>query len=160
MCVCMCLAKFTHFKLFICGAQLNRSRVGRFLACCKCTEQNLHFDCPECKHKELVCVSLCVSQMVCVYVRLCQGGGFEKKKKERRKPAWELAPFGGNACEKLKLRRVISSIPECSGSGERRGGKVGKEEARREGAGLSSLPFEARTYRVTHTHTHTHTHSK
>ena len=92
VCVCMRLAKFTHFKLFICGAQLNRSRVGRFLACCKCTEQNLHFDCPECKHKELVCVSLCVSQMVCVYVRLCQGGGFEKKRKRdgNRLGSWRL----------------------------------------------------------------------
>lgn len=57
-----------------------------------------HFDCLECKHKEPPCV--------CV------------------KPTWELEPFSVNANvprRKTQLRRVISGIPECLGSGKEEG---------------------------------------
>lgn len=102
--------KFMHFKLFICRAQFKHSGQGFFLACCICTEQNLHFDCLECKHKELVCV--CVLDSVWVH------------ETERRKATWELVPFGrsSNALWKTQLCGVISYNPECSGSGE--GGKA------------------------------------
>ena len=93
--------------------------------------------------------------MVYVYVRVCQGVG----EKRRRKPAWELAAFGGNAAQKLKLRRVISSIPECSGSRERRGGKVGRggsTAAQRQEGGWAVI-FAFRSSRLScHKHTHAH----
>lgn len=43
------------------------------MACCECTVQNRHYDCLECKHKELVCVFFSVCYVA--YVYLCVGGG-------------------------------------------------------------------------------------
>lgn len=60
----MCVfTKFMHFKLFICGAQLNWDGQEGFFGALQMHRAELHFDCLECKHKELVCVRVLVCVM-------------------------------------------------------------------------------------------------
>ena len=96
MCACVRVRKVHVFQLVYLQSPVKLERAGCFWLAVKCTEQNMHFDCLECKHRELVCVSLCVLDCVCMSVCMCvcvMGLG----ERERRKLSWELAPFGGNA---------------------------------------------------------------
>lgn len=94
MCPCVHVRKVHAFQVVYLQSPVKLERAGCFWLALKCTEQNLHFDCLECKHKELVCASQYVLDSECVSVCVCVMGLGER---ERRKSTWELAPFGANA---------------------------------------------------------------
>lgn len=65
-----------------------------FLLCCKCTEQNHHFDCSGMQTQRTGVRVSSRCGLDCT-VRVCVGGGLRKEEREKR--TWELAPFGTNA---------------------------------------------------------------
>lgn len=101
-----------------------------------------------------VCVCVRRRMSMCARVR-----GWVEKKERKTETGLGTGAFWRERCEKLRLRRVISSIPECSGSGERRGGKVGRggsTAAQRQGGGLGChLCLSKLETLVSQTHTRT-----
>lgn len=109
------------------------------MACCECTVQNRHYDCLECKHKELVCVFFSVCYVA--YVYLCVGGGSGEIK---RKTETDLGAgvFWRERQHTAKNSTALGDKqhPRMLWEWRRRRGKEENTAAwRQEGAGMSSL---------------------
>lgn len=113
------------------------------MACCECTVQNRHYDCLECKHKELVCVFFSVCYVA--YVYLCVGGGSGEIK---RKTETDLGAgvFWWERQHTAKNSTALgdNNIPECFGSGEEGEGRR-KTQQRGGRRGLGCHPYNLKT---------------